>query len=259
MWQWRIPAACLLCLLTVVPAHAASVPSHNIAIFGDSLADGVWAGLYQEEKANPQDKLFRDSKVGTGLTRPDYDTFVAGFIGTLDTDKVTDAVVMFGANDDEGLRDDNHHGYLFQSPGWVAAYTLRVDGIIAACQKRNIRVFWLGLPVMRAPDRNQDAIFLNGILQKAVTAQGETFIPLEDRFKGTDGTFALYLPDAKGNLRQFRAPDGTHFTFLGYDTIAKQVLTAIETPPPAPATTPPAAPPAKPVAPPAPAAAPQKS
>jgi hypothetical protein len=252
MWPWRAPAACLIFFFTVLPANAGAVQPHNIAVFGDSLADGVWAGLYQEEKTNPQDKLYRDSKVGTGLTRPDYDTFVAGFIGTLDADKVTDAVVMFGANDDEGLRDDNHHGYSFQSPGWIAAYTLRVNGIIAACQRRNIRVFWLGLPVMRAPDRNQDATFLNAILQKAVTDDGETFIPLEDRFKGEDGAFALYLPDAKGDLRQFRAPDGTHFTFLGYDTIAKQVLTAIKTPPPAAA-------PAKPVAPQAPSPTPEKS
>ncbi len=242
----------------LLPAAGRAAQAHNIAVFGDSLADGVWAGIYQEEKANPQDRLFRDSKVGTGLTRPDYDSFVAGFIATLDPDHVTDAVVMFGANDDEGLRDDNHHGYLFESAGWTQVYEQRVQAIIAACQQRGIRVFWLGLPVMRAPDRNQDAIFLNALLQRTVTANGAAFIPLEDRFKGPDGGFALYLPDAAGNLRQFRAPDGTHFTFLGYDTIAKQVLTAIETAAPATPVKASAAPatPAKPTAPAAPASPP---
>jgi hypothetical protein len=101
---------------------------------------------------------------------------------------------------------------------------------------------------MRAPDRNQDAIFINSLLQQTARAKGAVFLPLEDEFKGSDGGFSLYLPDAAGKLRQVRAPDGTHFTFYGYDTIAKQVLVLIDTPP-APPPAPPkaaAAPPAKP-------------
>jgi hypothetical protein len=104
MFPWRCPAAFFALIMFLLPAAGRAAQAHNIAVFGDSLADGVWAGIYQEEKANPQDRLFRDSKVGTGLTRPDYDSFVAGFIATLDPDHVTDAVVMFGANDDEGRR-----------------------------------------------------------------------------------------------------------------------------------------------------------
>jgi len=214
-----------------LPFECQADTGHNIAVFGDSLADGVWAGLYDELKANPDDKLFRDSKVGAGLTRPDYEDFVNGFVASLDLDHVTDVVIMFGANDDEGLRDENHKGYLFESPGWVSAYEARMEMIISACQKHNIRVIWLGLPVMRAPDRNQDALFLNSMLQKTVQTNGGTFLPLEDNFKGADGGFALYLPDADKKLRQVRAPDGTHFTRYGYDLIAAQVVPLIEAPP----------------------------
>ncbi len=39
-----------------------------------------------------------------------YEAFANGFVASLDPDHVTDVVIMFGANDDEGLRDDNHKG-----------------------------------------------------------------------------------------------------------------------------------------------------
>jgi len=74
-------------------------------------------------------------------------------------------------------------------------------------------------------------LFLNSMLQKTVQTNGGTFLPLEDNFKGADGGFALYLPDADKKLRQVRAPDGTHFTRYGYDLIAAQVVPLIEAPP----------------------------
>jgi len=200
-------------------------------VFGDSLADGTWSGLYQELKAEPRDKLYRDSKVGTGITRPDYDDFLAGFTATLGPDHVTDVVVMFGANDDgSSLRDENHKGYLYATPGWTEVYEARVRNIITICQKQGIRVFWLGLPVMRDPRRNQGAMFLNGIVRQVVTSNGAVFVPLEDDFKDANGAFATHLPDAQGDLRDVRAEDGVHFSFYGYDLIAKKVLGVILAP-----------------------------
>ncbi len=231
-------------LLIVQPVRADA--PHNIAVFGDSLADGTWSGLYQELKADPQDKLYRDSKVGTGITRPDYDGFFASFAATLGPDHVTDVVVMFGANDDgNSLRDENHKGYLYGTPGWIKVYEARVQNIVVTSQKAGAKVYWLGLPVLRDPQRNQGALFLNGILQQVVTANGGVFIPLMDDFKGSDGGFATHLPDAKGNLVDVRAEDGVHFSFYGYDLIAKKVLGVILAPPPAvvtPAVAKPAAP-----------------
>ena len=247
-YQMRLLSWLGVAFLSLAP-YAAHAAPHNIAVFGDSLADGTWSGLYQELKAHPEDKLYRDSKVGTGITRPDYDDFFTGFAATLAPDHVTDVVVMFGANDyGNSLRDEDHKGYLFQSPGWTKIYEARVANIITTCQKLGIKVYWIGLPVLRDPGRNQGALFLNGILQQVVTSNGATFIPLEDDFKGPDGGFATHLPDAQGDLRDVRAEDGVHFSFYGYDLIAKKVLGVVLAPTPAPAAkpAPPAAPPAAP-------------
>ncbi|HEV2675481.1 MAG TPA: DUF459 domain-containing protein [Aliidongia sp.] len=207
--------------LSLVPSPGRAADSRNIAVFGDSLADGAWAGLHQE--LHPDDKLFRDSKVGTGLTKPDIRSFVDGFADTLDRDHVTVAVVMFGANDEESLRDDDHKGFVFQSPGWTRVYVSRIEQIIEACRQHKVRVIWVGLPVLRDDTLNKGALFLNGLLQDTVVKNGGTFVSLTEDFKGSDGAFASHLPDAKGELREVRLQDGVHFTFYGYGLIAKKI------------------------------------
>jgi hypothetical protein len=220
IWTW------FFSLVAVTSAGAVPV----IAVFGDSLADGTWAGLYQELRHTPSASLYRDSKVGTGITRPDYDAFFNNFAATLGPDKITDVVVMFGANDEEGLRDETHKGYLFASPGWTKIYVSRVTKIITTCKAQGIKVYWLGLPVLRDSALNQGALYINSILQPAVQAAGGTFIPLQDDFKGKDGGFALTMADAKGVQRVLRAEDGVHFSLYGYDLIAKRVLAAMPAP-----------------------------
>lgn len=217
-----------LTLFFVPPLARAADTAHNIAVFGDSLADGAWAGLHQELHAG--DKLFRDSKVGTGLTKPDIKTFTQDFVDTLDRDHIDVAVVMFGANDEESLRDDDHKGFLFQTPGWTKVYVSRIEQIIEGCRQHKVRVIWVGLPVLRDEALNKGALFLNGLLQDTATKNGATFVPLAEDFKGADGGFTSHLPDAKGELREVRLQDGVHFTFYGYDLIAKKIYKELAPP-----------------------------
>lgn len=115
----KIMALALLLASGIGLRRAAAESAHNIAVFGDSLANGVGSALYAGIRTRPDDKLHRDSKVGTGITRPDYDTFFRSFGATLGPARITDAVIIFGANDvGNSLRDENHKSYLFGSPGW---------------------------------------------------------------------------------------------------------------------------------------------
>jgi hypothetical protein len=230
---------CLVALmLSCVASSGRAADNRMIAVFGDSLADGTWAGLHQE--LHPDDKLFRDSKVGTGLTKPDIKDFIQGFADTLERDHINVAVVMFGANDEESLRDDDHKGFLFQTPGWTRVYVGRIEQIIEACRQHKVRVIWVGLPVLRDEALNKGALFLNGLIQDTVTKNGATFVSLEEDFKGADGGFASHLPDAKGELREARAQDGIHFTFYGYDLIAKKIYKELSASAPAAHDAPPA-------------------
>jgi hypothetical protein len=205
----------------------------NIGVYGDSLGDGVWSGLYTIIKHNPNDKLFRYSKVGAGLTRPNFASWFDEFKTSLDRDHITTAVFMFGANDQQGIRDEKHKGYIFESRGWKEVYISRIDAILSELSKRRVTAIWIGLPVMRSKDENAGALFLDGIFSDEAKKFDIVFLPLSDSFVDSEGQFAIYLPDQKGHLREVRVNDGVHFTGYGYGLIADKVYSAITTPVPA--------------------------
>jgi uncharacterized protein len=222
-------AALAGCLLFCLAAHAQSTqiasanPAHVIDVFGDSLGDGLWAGLYAVQRHHPQDKLYRHSKVGIGLTSPDYGDWLRDFTQTIDADHPNVVVVMFGANDVQSVRDENHKGYVFESEGWKRVYTARVAAVMSETAKRRIQTVWVGLPIMRKDDINSGALFLNRIFENTANNSGVTFVPLDDAFKSPDGSYTTHLQDSKGHQRQVRADDGIHFTGYGYELIAEKI------------------------------------
>ena len=222
--------AVALCWMVLSGAAVADEPppaGHTIGVFGDSLGDGLWGGLYAVLKSHPEDHLYRYSKVGAGIARSDYDNWFEDFTAALDRDHIDVAVVMFGANDQQSIRDESHKGYNFPTDGWKTVYSARVDSILGEFSKRKIPVIWVGLPIMRKDELNTGAEVLDDIFVTETNRSGATFVPMFDAFKGDDGQFATHLPDASGHLRQVRADDGIHFTPYGYELIATKVTQAI--------------------------------
>ena len=208
------------------------VAGENIGVYGDSLSDGVWSGLYSIVKHHPEDKLFRHSKVGATLTTPDFAAWTQEFAASLDREHVTAVVVMFGANDERGVRDEKNKGYVFESKGWQRVYVSRIDAIYTELVKRKVPVVWVGLPVMRDKNANAGAVYLNGLYAAEAAKFDGRFVPLSDSFVDSSGQFAAYLPDQKGHLREVRINDGVHFTSYGYGLIAEKVYFAVTSPVP---------------------------
>jgi hypothetical protein len=223
----RLFAIVGLIALGLTLAHPLSAAERQIGIFGDSLGDGVWSGLYSLLRKQPDDKLFRYSKVGSGLTRPDYPAWIAELPKSLEVDRITIAVVMVGANDLQSVRDENRKGFLFGTPGWKQVYQARIQKMLDAFAARDIRVVWLGLPIMRKDESNQGSQVLNEVFAAAIKGKNATFVPLIDDFKDADGAFATHLPDSAGKPRQVRIEDGVHFTHAGYEMIAAKVINAL--------------------------------
>ena len=67
---------------------------------------------------------------------------------------------------------------------------------------------------------------LNAIVQKEAKARpGKAiFVDTYTMFAGTNGGFAEYLENAKGDTVKVRAGDGVHFEPAGGDIIAREVL-----------------------------------
>ena len=111
-----------------VPATASVAPLSarlaegplRIGVFGDSMADGLYAGLYRELQDEPNLKVSKFSQVSTGLTRYDYVNIHARTQAQLDEHPVDVAVLLFGTNDAQGI-DTGGDIHRFGTDGWKAA------------------------------------------------------------------------------------------------------------------------------------------
>ncbi len=212
------------------PAQAIPAPQGKvltIGVFGDSMGDGLWQGLYRHLHQAGQVDVVRFSRASTGLTRYDYVDIQAQTTDQLAQRHVDVAVVMFGTNDQQGIVD---HGkvYGFNTPGWQAAYGARIDALVALLRAQGAAVYWVGLPKMEKAGFDQRAGVLNAVLEARARALGVPFIPTVPVTVDETGQYDAYLATPGQDHRQLmRARDGVHMTPAGYLRIAAPVAERI--------------------------------
>ncbi|MBO6543939.1 MAG: DUF459 domain-containing protein [Alphaproteobacteria bacterium] len=216
------------------PAQMAPIPDRrdvpvdrgrvmNVVVLGDSLGDGLWAGLYRALKSDGRFNVIKRSKVSTGFVRRDYFDWNAEVERVLDQEQVDIAVVMIGTNDRQVLVDDRGRRHRLRSAGWEAAYKERVDRFTQSLKDRGVLVYWIGLPVMRSPRFGGDMQYFNQIYAERAAANGIPFIPTWDELADANGAYQAHGPDTRGRRRLLRADDGIHFTLSGYQVLASVV------------------------------------
>ena len=192
---------------------------YRVVVLGDSLGDGLWSGLYRTFEDDTNLEIVKRSKVSTGFVRTDYYDWNGALGDILKSETYQIAVVMFGANDDQAIRD----GKEWVKPGtdrWTELYGQRVEAFIKKLRAANIAVYWVGLPVMRSPDQATDAEAMNEIFREKAFINGAKFIDTWSGFTDEAGRYSAYGPDMSGQVRRLRADDGIHFTMRGYLKLA---------------------------------------
>lgn len=222
-----------LALLSIAPALAQSpavfqrsyinpFPNgdrYRMVVLGDSLGDGLWSGLYRAFEPDPTVEVIKRSKVSTGLVRADRYDWDAALDEILKDDAYQIAVVMFGANDAQSIRKNK----TVLKPGtdaWREAYGERVEAFIKKLRAGNVAVYWVGLPVMRAPQASGNAEFMNEIFREKAFINGAKYVETWSAFTDQSGRYSAYGPDMQGQVRRLRANDGVHFTMRGYLKLA---------------------------------------
>ncbi|MEY4240438.1 MAG: hypothetical protein RJA14_134 [Pseudomonadota bacterium] len=220
----------------------------RIGVFGDSMADGLYAGLYRELQDEPNLKVSKFSQVSTGLTRYDYVNIHARTQAQLDEHPLDVAVLLFGTNDAQGIDtgDDIHR---FGTDGWKAAYGRRIDDLVALLRGRGIAVYWVGLPRMKRDSFDEQMMLINGVVEARMRALGVPYIQTVGLTSNGDGDYEAYLPTAGGRRVLMRAGDGIHMSMAGYLRMSAPVAAMIRrdsgldrAPAPGPAAPPPAEP-----------------
>lgn len=198
-----------------------------IAVLGDSLGDGLWAGFYRLLRRNKAYEVVKKSQVSTGLTQINDFDWLETARDIAKTPGIDIAVVFVGANDQQALKYEKKWRR-FKSAKWTEVYRGRIVELIKILKKKKIKVFWVGLPVMQKPNFDAGSQFLNGLYKQAAEDQGILYIDIRKVTAGEDGDYATHYKNLQGKMRLMRAEDGVHFTMSGYIAIADHVLKRIQ-------------------------------
>lgn len=187
----------------------------RIGVFGDSMADGLYAGLYRDLQDQPNVSVTKFSQVSTGLSRYDYVNIQARTRAQLDEQPVDVAVILFGTNDAQGI-DTGSVVHMFGTEGWKAAYGKRIDDLVALLRSRDVAVYWVGLPRMKRDSFDDKMMLINGVVEARMRALGVPYIGTEGLTSNADGGYEAYLPTSGGRRVLMRAGDGIHMSMAGY-------------------------------------------
>ena len=233
--------------VTPLNARLAEGPLH-IGVFGDSMADGLYAGLYRELQDEPNLTVSKFSQVSTGLTRYDYVNIQARTRAQLDEHPVDVAVLLFGTNDAQGI-DTGGDIHMFGTEGWKAAYGKRIDDLVTLLRSRDVAVYWVGLPRMKRDSFDDKMTLINGVVEARMRALGVPYIGTEGLTSNAGGGYEAYLPTSGGRRVLMRAGDGIHMSMAGYLRMSAPVAAMIRrdagldrAPAPGPASPPPSEP-----------------
>ncbi len=235
MWKKRLYTSAICVALGVVfvcgpgarAAHAApgDPPPVHIAFVGDSMADGLWGAMFRrlgkDKCLADKVKLIRHAKNGTGLTRLDQYNWVDE-VAAIATDPGVDLFVgSFGINDRQSIVDAAKTRTEYGGPNYDSRYEGIVEDVVQNALAHGSSMLVMGLPVMLDSAANADATAKNRLFAEAVAhvdSPRAVFVPPWESQPGVD-EYKPFLPNANNAMVQVRAPDGIHFTTVGYDMV----------------------------------------
>ncbi len=211
------------------PVFSAAHPL-RLYVTGDSLLTDPGKELLEKIQGRPAIEAVGavDTHAATGLAQPlvfNWFDYIPQQLRSLRPNLV---VLGFGGNDGQDLFGDGG-GQHFGTPEWVREYSRRVGGIMDDAIAAHAKVIWVGLPIPRDPGLAQRFEVMNSIYaQQARQRAGDVvYLDMYRRFADRQGRYEDYLPDASGQLRLMRKPDGIHYELPAAQIVADEVLAAL--------------------------------
>ncbi|MFP4514268.1 MAG: DUF459 domain-containing protein [Acidimicrobiales bacterium] len=172
-----------------------------------------------------------DYRISTGLTRPDYFNWPAHLAAELERLDPEAVVIMFGANDAQGLETDDGQVFGVLTDGWIEEYQRRVAGTMDLLRDPDGEriVYWVGQPIMRSAGFSERMAGLNAIYrEEAESRPWVRYVDSYSLFADDSGQYEAFLPGVDGQVQDLRQGDGIHLSRAGGDLLARRVLDLVE-------------------------------
>ena len=212
-----------------LPKPYAGHPMH-LYIAGDSMAGIPGMALVNLAKDTKLIKPLLDYHISTGLVRPDFFNWPLQLQQQVKAFDPGAAVVMWGANDNQGVETSSGKVYQFGSDGWKKEYRKRIEDVIAILFAGGVRrIYWVGQPIMPDSSYDRQIRLMNDLFKSAAAKHdGVQYIDAYTLFSNGSGGYSQYLKDDHGETQQVREADGEHLTYAGGMRLAKAVMAAIK-------------------------------
>lgn len=199
-------------------------------IIGDSLAAIPGESLLAQLPTSSFDVLGLDSKVSTGLARPDVFNWFSYINDFVTSRHPKTLIASFGANDDQTLYGEGGSIGPFGSDAWRNEYSNRINSMLDFLAANGVYTLWVEIPPVRDPVRNERYQIINDITRQAIAnhPSSATYIETKVAFTTPEGNYNDSLV-VNGVETLVRSPDGIHFTRAGGDIIASLVITKLHT------------------------------
>ncbi|QGG96115.1 SGNH/GDSL hydrolase family protein [Actinomarinicola tropica] len=200
----------------------------RVWVGGDSMSQVFGQSLVAMTDATGVMESTLDYRISTGLTRPDYFNWPAHLDAEMERLDPEAVVIMFGANDAQGMEVD---GQVYErlSPPWQEEYRRRVAGTMDLLRSEGRVVYWVGQPIMRDPGFSDRMAQLNEIFRsEAELRPWVRFVDSYDLFANDGGAYEAFLPGVDGTVQDLRQGDGIHLSRAGGDLLARTVLDVVE-------------------------------
>jgi hypothetical protein len=196
------------------------------------MAVGLSDILLRETAADPNVRVIKAFRSGTGLARPDVFDWMQEYPAMIGSEHPDAVIVAIGANDGQGFVE-NGKVLTFGSDAWMQVYQDRISSFLSLLTQDGATVVWVGLPPMKSAQYNEKAAVINRIAYTVVsrTPQATWWNPLP--YIGDEtGRYREFQTTPDGRTTRLRAPDGIHLSDEGAMLLSSALINWLNAPPP---------------------------
>jgi len=192
---------------------------YRLQVVGDGMGEGLFSALAELFRSDTRLQMPNRQNVVSGLIRLGPEDFLK-FEETIKKEPLHIAVVLLGIGDRVALRAPDGRRVNVGTDEWRTEYARRVDRITRALKRRGAAIYWVGLPIVRRPEVDEDVRMLNEVFRERALINSIKFIDAYEAFTDEAGNYSQYGPDLTGKQRLLREPDGVSFTAVGNRKLA---------------------------------------
>jgi hypothetical protein len=193
---------------------------YRMQIVGDAYAEGILGGLVETLGPETRIEVPRKPRPFAGFSRRDAEDDLKAFEDQFARDTYHIAVVMAGTADRSSIRNPRGEQLKVGTREWVEIYGRRVDRMMKSLRRKQTAVYWVGLPVLKLPQWNDDVQMINEIIREKALMNGIRYIDAYAGFVDDSGNYDPWGPDLTGKMRKMRDGDGILFTADGNRKLA---------------------------------------